>query len=87
VLKEYPFGYPTTRLKVSRWPCVPAWRQGSVLIAALVRPPGIIVAMTLVCYCLRRKGTLAGGFTHRRDSHLVQDRGYRLRRTPFLAFT
>jgi hypothetical protein len=49
VAQSIPFGSLATRLKGSRWPYVVlAWRQSSVLIAALVRPSGTIVAIPLV---------------------------------------
>ena len=48
VLNVSHFCCPVTRLQGSQWPCVPPSRQGSILLAALVRPPGIIVAIGLM---------------------------------------
>jgi hypothetical protein len=53
VLTEYPFGCPAT----SPVALCSYLGQGSILIAALVRPPGIIVAITLMSRCVTPKST------------------------------
>jgi hypothetical protein len=52
-----PFASPATHLKGSQRPRFPSWRQGSVLVVALVHPPGIIVAITLMRRCVTPKST------------------------------
>ena len=68
--RSIPFGSPAAHLKGSRRPyLVPTRRQGSVLIVALVRLPGIIVAIGLMRSCVTPKSGPWRLITDRRNSH------------------
>src|SRR5215204_300122 len=53
--QSIPFGSLATHLKESQRPCVPARRQGSVLVAPPVHLSCIIVAIALLRRYVRRK--------------------------------
>ena len=55
VLKASHFCCPDPRLQGTQRPCSPPSRQGSILLSALVRPPGIIVAIGLTRRGVRPK--------------------------------
>ena len=69
VLKASHFSCPLTRLQGSQRPCVPPSRQGSILLAALVRPPGIIVAIGLMHRRVTPRVGRGGLYTTESDSH------------------